>query len=170
MHVPLHPAASAESDLLAGCEVRRLRRSGPGGQHRNKVETAVALKHLATGVTAEASERRSQAQNRREALFRLRVNLALAVRMPVAADAPPSDLWQSRCRGGRISISATHADFPVLLAETLDVLTACDFDVQATSTNLACTPSQLTKLLKLEPRAFALLNEHRAAAGLRRLK
>ena len=166
----VHPAGLPDADLLAGCEVRRLRRSGPGGQHRNKVETAVALKHIATGVAAEASERRSQAQNRREAIFRLRVNLALAVRTPVAADSPPSDLWRSRCRGGRISISATHADFPGLLAEALDVLAASGFDVPAASAHLACSPSQLVKFLKLEPRALALLNEHRAAAGLRRLK
>ena len=58
--------------MIAECNVRRLRRSGPGGQHRNKVETAVSLHHLPTGVSAEASERRSQAQNHAMALFRLR--------------------------------------------------------------------------------------------------
>jgi hypothetical protein len=170
MHVPIHPASISEADLLAGCEVRRLRRSGPGGQHRNKVETAVALRHTATGIAAEASERRSQEQNRRAAVFRLRVNLALAVRTPATPNAPPGDLWKSRCRGGRISISATHVDFPALLAEALDVLAASDFDVQATSARLACSPSQLIKLLKLEPRALAVLNDSRAAAGLRRLQ
>ena len=166
----MHPAGLHDADLLAGCEVRRLRRSGPGGQHRNKVETAVALKHIATGVTAEASERRSQEQNRREAIFRLRVNLALSVRTMVATDSPPGELWKSRCRGGRIAISATHADFPTLLAEALDVLAASDFDIQAASVHLACSPSQFVKFLKLDPRALALLNDQRAAAGLRRLK
>ena len=66
-----HPAAASPEQLWAECEARRLRRSGPGGQHRNKVETAVSLRHLSTGVCAEASERRSQAQNRSVALFRL---------------------------------------------------------------------------------------------------
>jgi protein subunit release factor B len=75
-----HPAATRPEQLLAECEARRLRRSGPGGQHRNKVETAVSLRHLPTGVCAEANERRSQAQNRSTALFRLRVNLALVNR------------------------------------------------------------------------------------------
>ena len=91
-----HPAAGSPEHLLAQCDVRRLRRSGPGGQHRNKVETAVSLRHLPTGVRAEASERRSQAQNQAVALFRLRVNLALEVRRPCGPDCVPSALWQSR--------------------------------------------------------------------------
>jgi protein subunit release factor B len=95
-----HPATRSPEQILAECDVRHLRRSGPGGQHRNKVETAVSLHHLPTGVHAEASERRSQAQNRSVALFRLRVNLALEIRRPCGSDYVPSALWQSRC-GGR---------------------------------------------------------------------
>src|SRR4051812_33083495 len=105
-----HPAALPPDDLLRQCGMRRTRRSGPGGQHRNKVETAVILTHAPTGVQAEANERRSQAENLRMALFRLRVNVALEVRQPDASF--PSPLWQSRCRGGRIVVSGEHDDFP----------------------------------------------------------
>jgi hypothetical protein len=79
-HPAVHPAALPIERLLADCRVERLRRSGPGGQHRNKVETAVRLLHVPTGVTGEASERRSQEENRRMAVARLRVNLALECR------------------------------------------------------------------------------------------
>ena len=47
------------------------RASGPGGQHVNKVSTAVTLKHLPSGVTVTAQESRSQAQNRQVAWTRL---------------------------------------------------------------------------------------------------
>lgn len=47
------------------------RSSGPGGQHVNKVSTAVTLKHLPSGVAVTAQDSRSQARNRELALERL---------------------------------------------------------------------------------------------------
>ena len=49
--------------------------SGPGGQHKNKTESAVRLTHLPSGITVTASERRSQFQNREAALERLILRL-----------------------------------------------------------------------------------------------
>jgi hypothetical protein len=166
----LHPAALPAEQLLAECDLRQLRRSGPGGQHRNKVATAVVLGHRPTGVKAEANERRSQAENRSVALRRLRLNLALEIRCLRDPDAAPSPLWQSRCRGARIGVSASHEDFPVLLAEALDVVSACDADVKAAAARLCCTASQLVKLLQREPRARALLNRWRRERGLHPLQ
>ncbi len=165
-----HPATASIEQLLAECEVRRLRRSGPGGQHRNKVETAVSLHHLPTGVRAEASERRSQAQNQSVALFRLRVNLALEVRRTCGPDYVPSPLWRSRCGGGVLKLSAGHDDFPSLLAEALDVLAASDADPKRAAAVLGCTPSQLVRLLKLEPRALAFVNHWRHERRLHLLR
>jgi peptide chain release factor len=48
------------------------RASGPGGQHRNKVESAVRVTHQPSGVTASSSESRSQHQNKKIALERLK--------------------------------------------------------------------------------------------------
>jgi len=163
-----HPAGWADADLLAECSVQRLRRSGPGGQHRNKVETAVRMRHLPTQVTVEASERRSQKENGKVALARLRVQLALSIRQP-AADAP-SQSWQSRLQGRRISVSRQHVEFPGLLAEALDVLHGFDFDLSHAASRLGCSNSQLIRFLKLEPQALARVNSERAQRGLRMLR
>jgi protein subunit release factor B len=58
-------------ELARDCRIEFYKASGPGGQHRNKVETAVRIVHVPTGVRAQASERRSRERNRTEALMRL---------------------------------------------------------------------------------------------------
>lgn len=57
-----------ESDI----KVEFYRGSGPGGQHRNVTDSAVRIRHLPTGIVAQASESRSQLQNRDVAMERLR--------------------------------------------------------------------------------------------------
>ena len=86
--------ALGDAELLAQCRFDRFRVSGPGGQHRNRRDTAVRLVHTPSGVSAQASERRSQAQNRQTALARLRRAIALELRRPVSLDAyhPPPAL------------------------------------------------------------------------------
>jgi hypothetical protein len=170
----LHPAAVDPDALAAECDFRTTRRSGPGGQNRNKVETAVILTHRPSGISAEAAERRTQGENRRAALFRLRLKLALDIRRPAGIHVPssyqPSNLWQRRCRGGRIVINPEHDDFPALLAEALDVLAETGHDPKRAAAALGCSPSQLIKLLKDEPRGFGVVNDHRRQAGLHPLQ
>lgn len=161
-----HPAALPIDELLAECQVTHTRGSGPGGQHRNKTETAIVITHTPTGIRGEASERRSQAENLAQAKHRLRVELALAVRSERTVGVP-SELWRSRANGQRITVSTSHDDFPALLAEALDALAAADWSAPATAEQLGISTSQLVKFLKQEPRALALLNRVQTERSLR---
>jgi hypothetical protein len=167
----MHPSQLPLEELLAQCDVTRTRRSGPGGQHRNKTETAIVLVHRPTQIQGEASERRSQAENHRMALQRLRVKLALESRTPAEElTSSPSALWHSRLKGERIVCSAEHEDYPALLAEVCDLLASVEFDVPQVAGRLACTASQLVKFLAAEPSALVWLNRKRAERNLRPLK
>jgi hypothetical protein len=165
----MHPAALAPDALLAACREARTKRSGPGGQHRNKTETAVVLTHLPTGLSAEASERRSQAENRRMALWRLRLRLALERRLP-PDPAGPSSRWQARTRGGRLSVNSEHDDYPSLVAEALDSLEAAQGNMPSAAGLLGVTATQLVRLFKKHPAAWTALIRLRGLHGLQPLK
>lgn len=61
-----------ESDWSAkDLKVETMRSSGPGGQHVNKVESAVRITHLPSGISVAAREERSQTMNKKLALARL---------------------------------------------------------------------------------------------------
>ncbi len=65
------PLSTDLEALARDCDIEFTRAGGPGGQHRNKAETAVRITHRPSGVTVVASERRSQARNKMAALKRL---------------------------------------------------------------------------------------------------
>jgi hypothetical protein len=163
-----HPASLSPEQLLAQCDQRFTRRSGPGGQNRNKVETAVILRHRPTGYIAEANEKRTQGENRQQALFRLRILMALEIRGSLTDS--PTDLWRSRCRGGKLSVNPAHDDFPALLAEALDALEHFNHNPKHAAEFLGCSTTQLVGLLRDESKAFALVNSKRSQRGLHVLK
>lgn len=164
----MHPAALSPDALLDDVQEMHTRRAGPGGQHRNKVQTAVVLMHRPTGIAAEAAERRSQAENRRVALGRLRLKLALEHR--TTALPVPSARWLARVRGRQLAVAVDHHDYPTLVAEALDQLQVHGLDMPAAAAALGVTATQLLKLFKKTPAAWTTLNRLRLGMGLPVLK
>ena len=176
----LHPCQWSEEDLQAKCRWSFSRASGPGGQNRNKVETCASVEFLPTKDTARASESRTQGENRKMALHRLRCKLAVDFRTqlqpnrhepsPVVLSNDALEVWKKYCRHGRLQISENNWDWPSLLSILLDVLACEDWDVQTASLVLEVSSSQLIKLLKKEPAALIRLNEERATRGKHALR
>ena len=83
--------------LLADCDVETYRASGPGGQHRNKTESAVRMTHRPTGIVRIATEHRSQLRNRELVLERMWRALEARKRKPKPRVATaPSKAAQKR--------------------------------------------------------------------------
>lgn len=170
-----HPCMFGEADLMQRCDLNFTRRGGPGGQHRNKVSSAVVITHIASSITAESNERRDQHQNRRVAIARLRIHLAWFVRGYLESDhnainAEPSELWLQRNAKARLSVSVDHWDFAALLAEAIDRLFLCRLEVSTAAEYLKVSSGQLVKLLRCDRGTLTWINQQRQLFGFPNLR
>jgi hypothetical protein len=118
----MRPELDDEAGLLAECELDTLRASGPGGQKRNKTESAVRLRHKPSGIIVIANESRSQHDNRGVALQRMRKALALKLREPVSTQEVPAAISSGIDKKGRLKIGQKDARYIPAVAVALDLL------------------------------------------------
>ncbi len=83
------------------CDMEFFVAGGPGGQHRNKVETAVRLTHRPSGLIVTATERRSQSANRDAAYERMAEKLLAlqVVQKPRRPTRPGAAVKEKRLDG-----------------------------------------------------------------------
>lgn len=150
--------------LLRHCREECFRASGPGGQHRNKTDSAVRLSVMDGAVMAVCSEHRSQHRNRSEALRRLRIALAMELRLPVlgaAPDKPLKEAWKLGRKDRR---------YAAFIAQLLDVLAYYDWAVGAAAETLGTSTGKLIRTLSRDPQLWNVVNQSRAKLGLVNLR
>ena len=181
-----HPYLSLTDDeLVRECVVETMRASGPGGQHRNKTDSGVRLRHTPTGVVAQAFERRSQHENRAVALRRLRERIALEWRQPLTPRPPPhlrgeevaapgeTDVMPEVAAilpGARQRVGPNNERYWAGIAGVLDLFVALECSVSETAAALGISTGALSRLLLESPAVGAKVNELRAARGMRALR
>ena len=160
----------SDAALLADCDVQTMRASGPGGQKRNKTDSAVRIVHRPTGLVAIASESRSQHENRARALRRLRKLLALRVRRPLEPGEAPAGVVACIGRDGRLTVGQRDRRYLGAAAAVLDVLQAEGGSVSGAAERFGLTTGNLSGFLTDDDDLRIEANRIRAGFGLRPLR
>jgi hypothetical protein len=165
---------ASDDALIAQCEVDRYRASGPGGQHRNKTESAVRLRHKLTGVSAIGEDSRSQAENKMHAVRRLRSAIALEVREPVILEGfVPSARLAAFVAKGTAPLGAktrVTGEYWTAMAEILDLLVAGEMEIGTTAQRLGISTGAMSKLLLHDDLVGRTVNDLRRAKQMRPLR
>jgi len=164
---------ASDAVLLAQCAVDTYRASGPGGQHRNKTESAVRLRHQPSGTVAHGDETRSQAENKAKALKRLREHLALDLREDLVPGWQLSPRLAKMLAGGTAPLgekTRQTTEYLAAMAELLDVVVAADAEVAASAARLGLTTGALSKFLTHDERVLRVVNRMRQQRNLRPLR
>ena len=149
--------------LLSACRQECYRASGPGGQHRNKTDSAVRLSILGGSLMASCEAHRSQHRNRTEALRRLRIIIALELRDPITTGQ--STQWQGSWKLGRKD--RRYAGF---LSHLLDVMAHHQWAVGHSAEALGISTGKLVRVLSRDPAAWNTVNQERAKLELVNLR
>ncbi|XP_023904663.1 uncharacterized protein LOC112016348 isoform X2 [Quercus suber] len=161
-----------EQELMRECEMDTFKASGPGGQHRNKRESAVRVKHIPTGLIAQAVEDRSQHMNRASALARLRTLLALHVRntVDIHTYSPPPDLLAIlplkstlRSSSSGPQIGPNNPKFLLGMQALLDLILAVDGSVSEAAKYVGLSTGALSRLILSHDSLRMAVNQLRAS-------
>jgi hypothetical protein len=142
----------SEAALLKQCREERYRASGPGGQRRNKVETAMRLRHEPSGVVVQSEDSRSLEENRKRAVRRLRERIATDVRdrFDIEDPALPPEFTRHRSADGRLAVNSRNADYAIAVAVVVDAVVAAHGVYSLAARALGLTTSQLRKFLEAD--------------------
>lgn len=145
-----------EPELLKQCRFEAFKSGGPGGQKRNKTSSAARMIHVPTGLVAQSSDFRSQVENRKRALHRLRYKLAAELRTPLDSRgyAPPAWVEASKTMG-KFTTNTKNPIHARLAAHVLDVLAAVDGRHSAAAALLGVSNSNLEAFLRAEHTVWA---------------
>ncbi len=151
--------AMPDAHLLAECDATSSSTHSPGGQHRNKAESAVRLRHRPSGLVAQCEAHRDRVDNRAEALRRLRLRLALQER----GVADPA--WAMR--GGDAPPGPDDDGFALVVAACLDALTTRRGALADAARDLGLSTSRLSRILCADKEVMQAANRIRAESDLK---
>ena len=148
----------SDDELMKVCEFEPYKATGRGGQKKNKSSSAVRLIHKPTKIAVTASKSRCQHTNRKQALKKLRYQLAFNVRCDISPEL------------ANLEMSPNNKRFYLWVAFIFDNLTRHHFAVSNCAKELELSTSRLIKLLARDDSVWQEVNKHRLSLSLSPLK
>lgn len=158
-----------DAELLAQCDWDRYRASGPGGQKRNKTDSAVRLRHPQSGLIVTATESHSQHENRARAVRRLRAALALQIRQPITIEQFSATI-QTAIAGGRLALKPRDPRYLPTAAALLDYLEQHEGRLSTVAAAAGLSTAQLVDFFRDLPDAWQALSHLRATHNQKPLR
>ncbi len=167
--------------MFKNCRIERFQGSGAGGQKRNRVYSAVRLRHLKSDTVAECQEYRESQRNLDIALQRLRVALVLNLKREAfevwiesMGDTENNlvfpELILAALKIFRVPCNPLHFDYPICIWDLYFALVLHQGELQPGAKLLKCSASALVRLCKQDKGMWQLLKNLRKGYGLSELK
>ncbi len=150
--------AVPDAQLIDECDATSSSTHSPGGQHRNKAESAVRLRHRPSGLVAQCEAHRDRSDNRIAALRRLRIRLALQER----GVADPA--WVAR---GDSPPGPDDEGYALAVAAALDAVALRHGALADAARDLGLSTSRLSRILCADKEVLQAANRLRADNDLK---
>ena len=147
-----------DDSLMLICEFTPFKSTGRGGQKKNKSSSAVRLVHKQTGIAVTATKSRSQHENRKLSLKRLKFEIAFQIRSKESVQLTNYEM------------SPNNKRFYLWVAYIFDLLERHNFAVSNVAKEIGLSTSRLIKLLARDPDVWQHLNNRRRSLDLKDLK
>ena len=146
-----------DQELMEQCVLDKFRASGPGGQKKNKTDSAVRIRHVSSGLVGLSSESRSQHINRVYALRRLRLKIALTLRSNPPNVRSELEKFVQQTKNSSFTLNTRNSKYSIIVASLFDELSANNWKVSLTAKKIGVTSSSLNKFLRSNPELWRAL-------------
>jgi len=153
----IHFLYLTDQELMELCIFDRFRANGPGGQKKNKTDSAVRIRHISSGLVGLSTESRSQHVNRIYALRRLRLKIALTLRNTDQDDRGDLEEFVQQTKKRSFKLNIRGPRYPIIVASLFDELSVNDWKISITAKKIGITSSALNKFLRSNPEVWRTL-------------
>ena len=147
-----------DEELLKLCKTDHFIATGKGGQKRNKTSSAVRLSLNDSTISVTASEDRQQSVNKKLAIRKLRLSIAMELRQEAQA-------WQ-----GQLDMNAKNPQYPLFIGCLTDYLFESNWQVSEVAKSFDISTGKLIKIISKDDSFWQFVNKERQGNGYKPLK